>query len=413
MSHSTMSAQNKEVVSMKLKLLFVIIALVLIVGFVLPGCASEPVATTPIKIGVLTSLTGARATMGKEVLDGIRQALDEVNYEVAGRQIELVVEDIEDDPAISLSKVTKLNEMDKVGMVLGPLSSAQTLAIRDYIDRNKLLTISPMGAIPEMIEDEYTKYFFRSSYNYDQENSLAAYVAYEVKGYRKAVAIFLDYVDGHGNWGPFKEVFEGLGGTVVQEITMPINTPDYGPYMAQIDVENADFIWSFHLGGDAIRFMKALDQYGIKGKLPLFFSASTVSEGWLTPVGDSALGIESVTNYSPTLATAENERFVQAIQDKYQEQATIPIEHGYVAARMAILALQTRNGDIEDVNGMIKALENLKFEAPRGPIEFEKHTPVQNYYHRVVERVDGKLQNTVLEDTYTDIGPYWLPAELR
>jgi len=60
------------------------------------------------------------------------------------------------------------------------------------------------------------------------------------------------------------------------------------------------------------------------------------------------------------------------------------------------------------VDGMIEALEQAEFEAPRGPIEFEKHTPVQNMYHTVVEKVGDGFKAT-LTGTYTGIGPYWLP----
>jgi branched-chain amino acid transport system substrate-binding protein len=191
-----------------------------------------------------------------------------------------------------------------------------------------------------------------------------------------------------------------------------MESPDYAPYMAQIDAENTDFIWSFHLGGDAIRFVQALDEYGIKDEVPVLCSPATVSEGWLAPMGDAALGIESTTNYSPVLDTPENAEFAQALWDKDQLRPTIPIEHGYVAARMAILALEEMDGDVDDLDSLIEALENLEFEAPRGPVKFEQHTPVQNLYHRVVERVDGELQNTVV-GTYPDIGPVWVPAGLE
>lgn len=396
---------------MKAKALLVVVTVALVGSLIFTACASEEKPS--IKIGVLASLTGSFATMDTEALNGMKLAFSEVNYEVAGQQIELVVEDIGVDPGLCLTKIRKLKEMDNVDLVLGPVASYQILAIREYIHENKVLTISHMAPTPEMMGDKYTEYFFRSSYNYDQENAVAGYIAYEVKGYRKAVAIFMDIADGEGNWEPFKEVFEGLGGTVVQEIRTPMDCLDYGPYMAQIDVNNADFIWSFHVGGDAIRFVNALKDYGIKNKLPVFCSPATVSEGWLYPMGDSALGIESATNYSPVLDTAENEWFVQAVWDNLQQEATIPLEHGYVAAKMVVLALQKVNGNVEDLDSLIEAMEDLEFEAPRGPIKLEKHSPVQNIYHRVVEMVDGKLQNTVLDDVYPDIEPSWLPPELE
>lgn len=398
---------------MKRKLLLILVAAALIGSLVSTACCPTEVKQ-PIKIGVLVALTGPIGTSEAEVVHGIELALAAVNYTVAGRQIELIVEDFANDPGLCLTKVTKLKELDNVDIVIGPYLGSAALAIRDYIHENKLLTISHMCSSPTMFdEDHFTKYFFRSSYNGGhQETAVGAYIAYEVKGYRNATCIAMDYVSGHDEVAGFKEVFEGLGGNVTQEIYTPMDTADYGSWVAQIDVENADFVWAFHYGGDAIRLVTALDDYGIKAQVPLFFSAAPCELPWLTPQGDSALGIEDCSHYSAALNTTESRGFAQAMWDNYQEKASMWSEHGYVAARMAILALQAVDGDVENVDSLIEAIENLEFEAPRGPIKFELHTPVQNVYHRVVERVDGELQNTVI-DTYPDIGPYWLPEELR
>lgn len=396
---------------MKKKLLFILVVVALIGSLVSVACRPTEVRAA-VKIGVLATLSGPYGEAPTQIRDGVVLAFDEVNYEVAGRDIELIIEDDGGDPALTLTKTRKLVEQDKVDLIIGPWLSHQGLAIRDYIHENEILWISPMTSSPSLIEEQYTKYFFRASYNAGQVNAVGAYIAYAVKGYRNAVIIAADYAAGHDAADAFMEVFEGLGGTVIQEIYTPSPTPDYGSYMAMIDVENADFVWSFHIGDDAIRFVKALDDYGIKDQVGMFFSASTCELAYLPEQGDSALGVEDASHYSAALDTPENNRFVQAVWDNYQGQANLFYEHGYVAARMAILALEEVDGDVEDVDRMIEFLENLEFEAPRGPIKFELHSPVQNVYHRVVEQVDGEYQNTVI-GTYPDIGPYWLPEELR
>ncbi len=400
---------------MKTRLAVILVLGALVAGLLLAGCAAEEEAGGLIKIGVLPALTGSLATNEEQAVHGIKLALEEVNYEVAGRKIELLVEDVGEDPALCLTKVKKLKELNNVDLLLGPCVTSSGLAIRDYIHENEIVTTAWFCSSPSFLEESYSRYFFRSSHNSGhQPTGHSAYIPYTVNGYRKAVCTALDYQAGHDEVEGFKEIFEGLGGEVIQEIYMPIGTADYGPYMAMINVDNADFVWSFHWGDDAVRFVKALDEYGIKDQVGLFFTGgATVEPPDLWAEGDSALGIEDASHYSAVLDTPENTRFVQAIRDKYQEDVTIYTEHGYVAAKMAILALEEVEGDVEDVAGMIEALENLEFEAPRGPIKFEGlHSPIQNIYHRVVEKVDGKLQNTVI-GTYANVGPYWMPPELR
>jgi len=391
---------------MKTGILCILLVLALITGIVAVACETSE---EPIKIGALHALTGPMATDESASRDAIKMALDEVNYEAGGREIQLIVEDWAMDPAVCLSKTKKLVEMDDVDIIIGPFSSSAGLAIRDYIHENEILWIPYLCTSPSFIEDSYTKYCFRASYNSGtQLSAVSAYLAYETRGWRKAACIALDYKPGHDEVEGFKEVFEALGGEVVQEIYTPLDATDYGPYVTRIDADDVDFLWSFHYSTYALSLFTALDEYGITGGLPVLVACNTFYPHLLSQLGDSALGIESVSNYITDLDTPENKRFVQALQDNYGAEANDFSEHAYVAARMAILAIEAVDGDVGDVDGMIEALEQAEFEAPRGPIEFEKHTPVQNMYHTVVEKVGDGFKAT-LTGTYTGIGPYWLP----
>src|ERR1044071_1696494 len=68
----------------------------------------------PIKIGVLNSITGPLAVNGTEINEGIRLYWeDEMNNQVAGRQVRLVIDDDEAKPDVGLTKTKKLVESDK------------------------------------------------------------------------------------------------------------------------------------------------------------------------------------------------------------------------------------------------------------------------------------------------------------
>jgi ABC-type branched-subunit amino acid transport system substrate-binding protein len=168
---------------MKAKPILILVMTALLLSLVAAACTTdedvaEPTATPeatdtevptqepegPIKIGALLGITGGISSDEEQSLMGIEMALDEADYEVAGREIELIVEDVQMDAAICLEKVKKLNEMDNVDLVIGPYLTSQGLAIRDYIDENGLLTISHVCSSPRFIEEEYSDYFFRSSH---------------------------------------------------------------------------------------------------------------------------------------------------------------------------------------------------------------------------------------------------------
>src|SRR5207249_896787 len=80
-------------------------------------------AAAPIKIGYIAPLTGIFAQSGKDMLDGLKLALDQANNEVAGRKVELISEDDEGNPATALAKYRKLTTHDKIHVLSGVLLS--------------------------------------------------------------------------------------------------------------------------------------------------------------------------------------------------------------------------------------------------------------------------------------------------
>ena len=109
---------------------------------------------TPIKIGVLAPLSGPLAALARDIVDGARLYGDEVNGEMVGRKVELIVEDYEFKSAVALTKTKKLVERDGVHAVLGVILSAAAIAMKDYIHAQQVPFIISGAAVAEplMIE---------------------------------------------------------------------------------------------------------------------------------------------------------------------------------------------------------------------------------------------------------------------
>ena len=112
------------------------------------------------------------------------------------------------------------------------------------------------------------------------------------------------------------------------------------------------------------------------------------------------LGCSCIYWYGHNLNTAENQRFKKSYADVFGAEAAKIIaphdEHGYLAAKIVIKGIQAVNGNVKDVDRMIRAIEKLEFEAPKGPFKFYQHNGVFNEYLWQVNRVEGRLQNTVV-----------------
>src|SRR5437764_9568737 len=95
------------------------LALVVLVTLVAP--VSAQAQGGPIKIGMLAPLTGAFAQVGKDMVNGTELYLDEIGRQIAGRKVELIVEDDEGLPATALNKARKLVDSDRVHVLTGGL----------------------------------------------------------------------------------------------------------------------------------------------------------------------------------------------------------------------------------------------------------------------------------------------------
>ena len=206
----------------------------MIAAVLLALCTVRPVlGAEPIKIGYIGPLTGIFAQSGKDMLDGLKLSLDQVNYEVAGRKIELIAEDDEGNPATALAKYRKLTTLDKVHVLDGVLLSHIGYGLVQPIERDQLPTIF-LTTPDDLTKRKPAKWILRSNFAASQlMHPLGDYAARTLK-YKRVAAVAMDNPFGHEQIGGFQRVFEDNGGKVVQRLFVPLNALDFAPYLSQI-----------------------------------------------------------------------------------------------------------------------------------------------------------------------------------
>ena len=80
-------------------------------------------AQAPIKIGFLSPLSGAIAQAGKDMYSGCELYWQEHGMQIAGRKLEVILEDTEGQPATAVSKLRKLIDSDHVNLLAGVILS--------------------------------------------------------------------------------------------------------------------------------------------------------------------------------------------------------------------------------------------------------------------------------------------------
>src|SRR5215472_2680056 len=211
--------------------------------------------TTPIKIGVLAPLTGPLAPIARDIVDGARLYVDEVNGEMVGRKVELIVEDYEFKAAVALTKTKKLVERDRVHAVVGVILSAAAIAMKDYIHAQQVPFIVSGAAVAEpLMMEKPSPYVFRTTFAASQVPTPLAKYTYDKLKARTAAVIAGDTVGTIELVMGFARAFEEAGGKVVQEIYAPLGTTDFGPFIGRIR-RDVNVVATLVPGADGIRFI--------------------------------------------------------------------------------------------------------------------------------------------------------------
>ena len=119
------------------------LAVIAIALWLSSGSVAE--AQKPIRIGASASQTGTYAALGQNQLRGYQLCLKHTNEKggLLGRNIELVVEDDQSQPATAVSIYERLITQGKVDLVLGPYGSPMTEPVTNLTERHRMPMVAP------------------------------------------------------------------------------------------------------------------------------------------------------------------------------------------------------------------------------------------------------------------------------
>ncbi len=379
-----------------------------LVCLVVGGASTEAGAAEkgPIKIGYIAAITGNFAQFGNDMLDGFKMFLDEVNYTVAGRKIELIVEDESSNPAIALTKARKLITHDNVHLISGVFLASSGYSVSPACIEAKIPLLITVASADDITQRKASKYVFRLNFGADSElGFVAGDYAYKKLGWRRAAIFGMDYTWGHEVGGGFHRSFEDAGGKVVQKIWTPMVTQDYAPYVTNLK-RDVDGIFEIVTGAATLRFFKALRVSGHKWQV--MGPGQITDESFLSALGDDSVGAYSVQCYSAALQIPANIKFREKVRKSLKKDPNVFIAINYTTADWIVRAIKAINGDVENKDKFLEAVRSVEIpDSIRGPLKLDKYGAIiQNQYIRRTEKVGDQYQNTVLE-TYPMPTQFW------
>ncbi|WP_100401008.1 ABC transporter substrate-binding protein [Bacillus sp. FJAT-44742] len=359
-----------------------------------------------IRIGSILPFSGVYSALGKDLSDGMKLYFESVGWEVAGREIELIEEDTEADPQVALRRTRKLMEQDNVDMLTGAVSTAVAYAIRNDVDANQLPYLASHAGGDDLTRSERSDYIWRSSFSSWQIGNSMGEWAYENIGDRIYVAA-ADYAFGREVSAAFVEAYTEAGGEVVGEVYPPLGNNDYASYLSTIGSADADGVYAFFAGSDAVRFVQQFEQYGLKDEFELLGSGWLVAEDLRESIGTAAEGIYASTFWDYNLESEENSSFVKAYEEAYDRRPTIEALEGYDAGRIIVETIEALDGNVSDPDEVVDAMSQVTFESPRGPFSFDQdtHHVIQNMYITETVLEEDRTENEVIHQIDEVVDP--------
>ncbi|GAA1162048.1 ABC transporter substrate-binding protein [Ornithinicoccus hortensis] len=359
----------------------------------------DEVAAGPVKIGLLVPQSGVYKSLGDDMKAGFEVYLEQHDNMLGGREVEVVLADEGETADSGKSAADKLVKQDGVLAVTGVVSSAVLNGVVDLFESEGVPLVGS-NASPTTLTD--AEYIWRTSYVNDEPGkALGAYAAEQEDG--PVYLLAADYQAGLDETTGFKETFEPAGGEIADEVYTPFpDTSNFQPFLSNLQSSGAGAVFTFYAGGAAVEFVKQYDQFGLAGEIT-HYSAGFLTEGSvLDGQGDSALGTLTAMNYSADLDNEVNEAFVADYQEKTGMLPTTYAAASYDAAAVLDKAIEASGDDLssESLNAAIGEVGEI--DSPRGTWEFNDNgTPIQMWYLREVQEVDGELRNVVVEELGT------------
>lgn len=352
----------------------------------------------PIRLGGLTTLEGPFATGGQDSFRCMQMLLEEANFTAGGRKIEFIRESSNAQADVALARARKLVEQDNVDIVVGPLSGAEGIALRDYSRTltGKTIVNGSSGASDTTLRNPSPNFFRFSTEGVQWMAGLGTHV-YKNMNVKEVALLAGDYAFPYSQAFGFSHEYCRLGGKVTYLWT-PLGTTDYSTAIARIPA-TAGALVVIHGGTDGLAFMTQYAQAG--GSLPLIGGSVMADQTMMSARGPHRKLLVGMISGGPIADIHDDPMwndFVARYKKRWGKEAfNSPSIHGvnYATNLQAVLAaLNEVKGDLSNNQQAFQAaLAKLVIKNPMGATVKldENRQAISDVFMNRIEEREGQL----------------------
>lgn len=364
-------------------------------------------AEETVKIGFVAPYTGAFAVAGQSFRQGVEAWMALHGDKVGDTKVEVIYRDSASaDPTLSKRLAEELVVKDKVRMLAGFYLTPEVAATAPIANQAKVPLFIINAATPALMK--MSPLFVRMGQPIHMPAELAAMYAREGGKSRGYVAA-ADYAPGHIVEKAFMAKFAELGGKMVGNVRIPLNTADFAPFAERIANADPDILQIFlPPGAVSVGFSKALAARGLTQKVEII-GQGEAEDSDLHLFDDSIVGFKSIIYIDANAKNPENAKFAEWLTKNEGAQARPNSFNigAYDAMQLAYKLIADSAGKKWDGAAAVKALSGYTYKSPRGSVTIDPATrePIQNFYVReVVKGEDGVKRNKVIK-TWSQVKP--------
>jgi branched-chain amino acid transport system substrate-binding protein len=351
--------------------------------------AGRATAEDTVKIGLVMPMTGTVGAAGQETMAGVRLYMAQHGDSVAGKKIEILLRDDGSVPDVAKRLTQELVVNDHVA-ILGAGTTPSAMSMAPLATEAKTPTVVMISGTS--VVTERSPYYVRTSFTLGQQAGIVADWAIK-NGHHKAVAVLSDWAPGAEAGKAFEQHFTQGGGQLLDTLKVPLQNPDFAPFLQRARDLQPDTLFVFVPAGQAGTFARQFAERGLdKSGIQLIGPGDIVDDNDLAATGDAMLGVVTAGFYSAAHPSKLNQEYVAAYAKATGgKRANFISLGGYDGMHMIYEALKKTGGDT-DPDKLLAAMKGMSWESPRGPISIDPQTRdiIQNIYIRKVEKRNGE-----------------------
>lgn len=362
------------------------LALVLALALPLFGQPAQAQDDEPLKIGLMTDLTGALQIYGVELNNGFMLGLEyatDGTMEVAGRPIEVIVRDYANNPELAATQARELLEVEGVEVLAGAPSSLVTQGLVSIAAEYDTVLMAGPAAAKNLTGELFEPTTFRACRNsWHDAKVLAPYWAEAVGD--TFIQLAADYAFGREEAEAFEYYLQQEGVTKVKDtIYAPLDTTDFTPYLQEVLDSGAAGVIYIWAGATTIPLVQQIKEMGVIESMPAlaFFNSNELQ---LAFADATIIPSDGFIVYHYTLPDTEiNDWLVERHKEVYNgDVPDLFTECGFANAQALVAGLEAAEGSTltED---LIPALEGIgSWEGPKGTYTMrpEDHSALMPMY---------------------------------